>query len=123
MTYEVAKTEVKVGFDGWKAPSYILDYPTLPDDTVVIAVWNGKSWPDGSRVISYLTDKKDAMNRRFLWNVSCENAMQFKSKHLAYDWLIMNDTIAKRGAVKTILELKQEVGFPTGPWRRKTKCP
>ncbi|MDX0267667.1 hypothetical protein GOC13_07470 [Sinorhizobium meliloti] len=107
------------GFNGYMSPKDILDYPTLPDETVVIAVWNGKPWPEAGRTVSYLTDQKNALGRRHLWNMWCESALQFTSKTQAYDWLINNDTIAKRGAVKTIAELKAEVGFPTGPWRRK----
>ncbi|MDW9531929.1 hypothetical protein RWE87_13565 [Sinorhizobium meliloti] len=107
------------GFDGYMSPKDILDYPTLPDETVVVAHWNGKSWPDGARSIMYLTGKKNALGLRFIWNHSDVNGMKFETKDQAYGWLIQNDIYAHRSAVTTIGELKALVGYPIGPWRRK----
>lgn len=106
------------GFDGYKSPAYILDYPTLGDDVVVIAYWNGKSWPDGARSVGYLSERKDVLGRRFKWSHADVNAIKFQTKDQAYEWLVENDVVIHQGEVRTIGELKALVGYPTGPWKR-----
>lgn len=114
--YEFDATKDRHG--GWHPPEYILDYPRLADDVVVIAYWNEKQWPDGARSVSYLTNRKDSLGLRWRWNHMDSSAMVFETKDQAYEWLIENNVVIHKDAVTTIGELKEKVGYPATPWRR-----
>jgi len=120
--HQFAKPEDNVtpGFGGWFAPSHIMDYPSLADDVVVIAHCNEFKWPHGARSVRYLTNRKDALGRRWKWSSYDTNAMTFETKDQAYEWLVENDVVIHRDEVTTIGELKEKAGFPNTPWRRIT---
>lgn len=111
-------TKPVAGFMGWKNPQYIMDYPELADDRVVIAYTLGDKWPAGNRSYSFLTDEKDALGRRWKWSHSDGRAMTFDTKDQAYAWCVENDCTIRQGDVMTIAELKERMGYPKGLWRR-----
>ena len=118
--HQFAKPEDNItpGFEGWQSPASILDYPELADETVVIAHWNNVPWPHGARLVKYLTNRKDSLGRRWKWSTFDTNALTFETKDQAYEWLVENNVVTNRDEITTIGELKEKVGYPSGPWRR-----
>jgi hypothetical protein len=111
-------TKPTAGFHDWHAPSYIMDYPTLADDRVVIAYTIGDPWPAANRSYSLLTEEKDPLGQRWKWSASDRRAMTFNTKDQAYEWCVQNDCVIRQGDVMTIGELKERMGYPKGLWRR-----
>ncbi|MEQ8308063.1 MAG: hypothetical protein RIA09_16015 [Hoeflea sp.] len=109
-------------------PVNILDYPRLPDNTVVIATFNGVRWPAGGRQVRYMTNFENALGTHNLWNAHCENALKFDTRGAAAEKVreLIEKAQAKGltpnvdlGCITTIAELKHLVGYPTGPYRRE----
>lgn len=111
-------TKPVAGFMGWKTPQYIMDYPELADDRVVIAYILGDKWPAGNRTYSFLTGEKDTLGGRWKWSHADGMAMTFDTKDQAYEWCVQNSCVIRQGDVMTIAELKERIGYPKGLWRR-----
>ncbi|MBB5278688.1 hypothetical protein HNR26_004790 [Rhizobium rosettiformans] len=125
MRHEFAEGPVDVGFHGWRSPKEIMDYPDLEDDVVVISTWNGTRWPEAGRVVRYLSDRKDALGKRNLWDMWASNALRFATREEAEAWIDEHAPERKadlRPCIRTIAELKALVQYPTTPWRRLATC-
>lgn len=91
-----------------------MDDPYLiGEDKFVIWYWNGIRWPDGARVVGYLTNKLSPRGYR-LTGDNYATAMTFDSADAAF--AILKKDSAKRTTlhlrVTTVAELRAAVGFP-----------
>lgn len=98
----------------------ILDWPRLPDDTIVIWWWNQIEWPHGAREVKYLTDKKrDAMRDYALFSISYGDAKVFETEEQANAFLKENEEKRPHPYgdlnITTVAELREMVKYPASP--------
>lgn len=92
------------------------DCPEIKDKLFVIAMWNGEPFPDTSRLIMYMTAKKDAQSGIALWGM-WKDALTYKSAGEAQKAMDAEVKFRKSkkidkdfpGSVMSIKELKKKV--------------